>query len=123
MRQTVSLLGIGGGVLLLIGGSAALIAGGADTVIVGGWITVAAAVIAIVAGARARGRPGLSALLLAVAVVAAGLVAPGVIPAIADSAAVFITYLAAGALLLLGAILAFVKRKEVPTTTAEGAPR
>ena len=115
MRMTVKLLGIGGGVLLLMSGVAALIAGGADTVIVGAWITVVAAVIAIVGAVLAGARPGRAALLMAVAVVVAGLVAPGVIPALADSAVVFIAYLTAGALLVIGATLAFVERKEAPT--------
>ncbi len=115
--------------MALIGGTAALVMGGPETVIVGGWITVAAAIIGIAGGVLAEARPGLAALLMAMAMtaVAAVLVAPGVIPAIADtivvfldrgvprswcsSIVVFLGYLSGGALLRVGAIVAVVGRK------------
>lgn len=46
-------------------------------------------------------------MLLSTAIVAAGLVAPGVIPAIADVLLVFFAYVASGIFLVLGAIFAF----------------
>ena len=84
-------------------------------VIVGALMTVLAGVIAIVGTVLAGTRPGLAALLMIVAVLLAGLVAPGIIPALADSVVVFMAYLAGVALLLLGAIVACRDRKAVPT--------
>ncbi|HSP08751.1 MAG TPA: hypothetical protein VLU92_04060 [Candidatus Dormibacteraeota bacterium] len=115
MITAAKVLGVVGGALALIGAIAALIIGGADTVIVGGWVTVAAAIVGIFGGALAGARPGLAALLMALAAAGATLVAPGVIPAIADSTVVFLGYLAAGVFLAIGAVLAFRGRKRVPT--------
>ena len=94
-------------------GMAALIVGGADIVVIGGWTTVAAGVVGIVGGVLGTARPVPAALLMALAAVTAALVAPGVIPAIADQALLFIAYLTGGALLLVGAIMAFVSRKRL----------
>ena len=69
-----------------------------------------------VAGTRAR----VAALLMALAAVAAGLVAPGVIPAIADTTIVFVGYLAAGVFLVTGAILAWIDRGNVRVRTPAG---
>lgn len=123
MRPTVQVVGVLGGVLALIGGIAALIVGGADTVIVGGLLTVVAGAIAIVGAAIAGGRPGLAALLMTMAVVVAGLVAPGVIPALADSVIVFFAYAIGLALLLAGAVFAVRERKAAPTVTLTGLDR
>jgi VIT family len=120
MRNGAMALGIAGGALCLVGAIAALVAGGADTVIVGSWVTVVAAVVGIAGATFVGSRPGWSALLMAIAAVAAGLVAPGVIPAIGDMAAVILPYLAGGALLLVGAILAFVCRSRAPSRTSVG---
>ena len=113
MRAAATVLGALGGVSCLVGGTAALIVGAADIVVIGGWITVAAGVVGIVGGVLGRARPVPAALLMALAAVTAALVAPGVIPAIADQALLFIAYLTGGALLLVGAIMAFVSRKRL----------
>lgn len=123
MSTRVTLVGIVGGVLAAIGGIVALVVGGPDTVIVGGWMTVVAGVISIVGSVLAGGRPGLAALLMAAAFVVAGLVAPGVIPALADIVIVFFAYFTGVALLLVGAILAFRERKAAPTRTLTGLGR
>lgn len=120
MRPNVKLAGVVGGGLGVLGGIVALVVGGADTVIVGGWITIAAGAIGIVGAVLAGGRSRLAALLMIVAAVVAGLVAPGVIPALADTVVVFFAYLAGVALLLLGAILAFVDRNAVRTDAVTG---
>jgi hypothetical protein len=111
MRAGAAVCGVVGGVLLLIGATAALIAGGADIVVIGGWVTVAAAVVGLTGGALAASRAALGALLMAIGVAVAGLVAPGVIPAIADGALLFLGYLTGGALLVVGAVIAFTGRK------------
>ena len=110
MRTRVIACGVVGGVLALIAAVVALLTGGADTAIVGAWVTVAAAVLGIVGGAVAGTRPGLAALLMGIAFVAAGIVVPGVIPAISDTTLVLFGYFAALVLLLAGAILAFRDR-------------
>lgn len=107
MRTRVIACGVGGGALVLIAAVVALLSGGADTAIVGAWVTVAAAVLGIAGGAVAGARPGLAALLMVFAFVLAGLVAPGVIPAIANTTLGLFGYFAALALLLAGAILAY----------------
>ena len=111
MRTRVMACGVAGGVLALIGSVVVLLTGGADTAIVGAWVTVAAAVLGIAGGAVAAARPGLAALLMGLGFVLAGLVAPGVLPAIADTTVVLFGYFAALALLLAGAILAFRDRR------------
>ena len=123
MHTTLRLVGVAGGALSIVCGIAALLVGGADTVVVGALLTVVAGVIAIVGTAFAGTRPGLAALLMAVAVLLAGLVAPGVIPALADSGVIFMAYLAGVALLLVGAIVAFRERKAVPTAALTGLRR
>ena len=120
MHTTLRLVGVLGGALALVCGTAALVVGGPDTVIVGALMTVIAGVIAIVGAAFAGARPGLAALLMIVAVLLAGSVAPGVIPALADTAVIFMAYLAGLGLLLLGAIVAFRERKAVPTAALTG---
>jgi len=111
MRTRVIACGVAGGVLALIAAVAALLTGGPDTAIVGAWVTVAAGVLGIAGGAVAGGRPGVAALLMALGFVLAGAVAPGVLPAIADTPVVLFGYFAALALLLGGAILAFKDRR------------
>ena len=111
MRTRAMVCGVVGGALTLIAAVAALLTGGVDTVIVGAWVTVAAAVFGIVGGGVAGARPGLAAFLIGFAFVLAGLVAPGVIPAIADTTVVLFSYFAALALLLAGAILAYGDRR------------
>jgi hypothetical protein len=123
MHAILRLVGGLGGALALVCGIAALVVGGADTVIVGALMTVIAGVIAIVGTALAGARPGPAALLMIVAVLLAGSVAPGVIPALADSAVIFMAYLAGLGLLLLGAIVAFRERKAVPTAAFSGLHR
>ncbi len=123
MHTNLRLVGFLGGALAVLCGIAALLVGGADTVIVGALMTVTAGVIAIVGASLAGARPGLAALLMIVAVLLAGSVAPGVIPALADTAVVFMAYLAGLGLLLLGAIVAFRERKAVPTAALVGLHR
>jgi hypothetical protein len=120
MHTTLRLVGVLGGALAVVCGIAALVAGGADTVIVGALMTVVAGVIAIAGTALARTRPRFAALLMIVAVLLAGSVAPGVIPALADTAVIFMAYLTGLGLLLLGAIVAFRARKAVPTAALTG---
>lgn len=111
MRTRVIACGVVGGAMALIAAVVALFAGGADTVIVGAWVTVAAAVLGIAGGTVAGSRPGLAALLMGLAFVLAGLVIPGVIPAIANATLVLFGYFAALVLLLAGAILAYRDRR------------
>jgi hypothetical protein len=108
--KAMLLCGVVGGALALIASVVALLAGGADTAIVGAWVTVAAAVLGIVGGLVAGDRPGLGALLMGLAFATAGLVAPGVLPAIAGTTVVLFGYFAALVLLLAGAILAYRDR-------------
>jgi len=117
MPTPMRLIGVVGGGLALVSGIAALVVGGPDTVIVGAVSTLVAGAIAVAGTALAETRPGLGALLLIVAVLLAGSVAPGVIPALADSAVLFLAYLASLALLLIGAIVAFKQRKAVPSAS------
>jgi hypothetical protein len=114
MRVRVIACGVVGGVLALIASVVTLVNGGADTAIVGAWVTVAAAVLGIVGGLLAGDRPGLAALLMGLAFAIAGLVAPGVLPAIADNTIVLFGYFAALVLLLAGAILAYRDRRMAP---------
>jgi hypothetical protein len=116
-RSAASLLAIAGGALLLLGAAAALIIGGPDTVIMGSWITVVAAVVSIGGGVLAGAMPGRGAGLIGGAAVGAGLVVPGVIPAIADATVVFLGYLASFVLLIIAAILALRDRASKATTT------
>ena len=120
MHATLRLVGVLGGAFALVCGIAALVVGGADTVIVGALMTIVAGVIAVGGAALAGARPSLAALLMIVAVLLAGSVAPGVIPALADNAVIFMAYLAGLGLLLLGAIVAFRERKTVPTAALAG---
>ncbi len=122
MRNAAKALGIAGGVLALAGAGAALIVGGIDTVIIGSWITVGAALVGIAGGLIAGTRPGWAALLMASAAAAAALVAPGVIPAIADTTVVFLGYLASGLFLIIGAVLAFRGRNRVRGGKAAESP-
>jgi hypothetical protein len=117
MHTALRFIGVVGGGLALASGIAALVVGGPDTVIVGAVATVVAGAIALAGTALAGTRPGLGALLLTAAVLLAGSVAPGVIPALADSAVLFVAYLASLALLLIGAIVAFKRRKAVPSAS------
>jgi hypothetical protein len=111
MRTRVIACGVAGGTLALIAAVVALLNGGADTAIVGAWVTVAAAVLGIAGGAIARARLGLAASLMGLAFVLAGVVAPGVIPAIADAPLILFGYFVALVLLLAGAVLAYRDRK------------
>jgi hypothetical protein len=111
MRTRVIACGVAGGALALIAAVGALLNGGADTAIVGAWVTVAAAVLGIAGGAIARTRLGLAALLMGLAFVLAGVVAPGVIPALADATLILFGYFAALVLLVAGAVLAYRDRK------------
>jgi hypothetical protein len=111
MRTRVIACGVVGGTLALIASVVALLGGGADTAMVGAWVTVAAAVLGIGGGLVAGDRPGLGALLMGLAFAIAGLVAPGVLPAIAGTTLVLFGYFAALALLLAGAILAYRDRR------------
>lgn len=120
MRTAAKVLGIAGGVLALMGATATLVIGGADTVVIGGWITAGAAVLAVLGGTLAGTRPRVAALLLALAAAAAGLVAPGVIPAIADTTVVFLGYLAAEVFVVAGAILAWIGRSDMRMRTPAG---
>ena len=118
MRNRAKLLGIIGGLLAVACGAAAVFASHVDTAVVGGWITVAAGIIGVVGSLVIDYRPGRAALLLAAAAIVAALVAPGVIPAIANSLPIFFAYLGAGLFLIIAAVLAFLCRNRVATTTA-----
>ena len=120
MHTTLRLVGVLGGALALVCGATALVVGGPDTVIVGALMTVMAGVIAVVGTAIAGARSGLAALLLIVAVLLAGSVVPGVIPALADTAVTFMAYLAGLGLLLLGAIVSFRERRTATTAALTG---
>jgi hypothetical protein len=111
MRTRVMLCGVVGGVLALIASVGALLSSGPDTAVVGAWVTVAAALVGMAGGAVAGARLGLAVLLLGLAFVVAGLVAPGVIPAIANTTLVLFGYFAGLVLLLAGAILAYRDRQ------------
>jgi hypothetical protein len=110
MRKTARILGFAGGGLAVFAGVIGLIAGGADTVILGAWTTIAAGFAGMVGGALAGERPRLGALLMGGALLAAGLVAPGLIPGIADWAIVFLPYLASGVFLAIRAVMVFSSR-------------
>lgn len=114
MRKTARILGFAGGGLAVFAGVVGLIAGGTDTVIVGAWATIAAGFAGMVGGALAGERPRLGALLMGGALLVAGLVAPGLIPGIADWAIVFLPYLASGVFLAIGAVMVFSSRNPVP---------
>jgi hypothetical protein len=114
MRMRATACGVGGGALSLAAAVTALLTGGPDTVIVGAWVTSAAGVLGIVGGVVAGARPGLATLLMGVAFALAALVAPGVIPAVADATVVLFGYFAALALLLIGAIVAYRDRPSAP---------
>jgi hypothetical protein len=123
MRIAAMLLAIGGGLLAVISALAALLTGGPDTVVIGAWITASAGLVAALGGAATVTRPRLGAQLMALAAGTAGLVCPGVIPAIADSTIVFLgVYVPAGAFIVAGAVLAWVSRpkagERVPTATS-----
>jgi hypothetical protein len=109
--KAMILYGVIGGALALIASVVALLTGGPDTAIVGAWVTVGAAVLGIIGGLVAGDRPGLAALLMGLAFAIAGLVAPGVLPAIADTTVVLFGYFAALVLLAAGAILAYRDRR------------
>jgi hypothetical protein len=105
-----------GGALVVAGGAAALLTGGADTVVVGGLATVAGGLAAMAGAIVARTKAGFAALFLIAAVVVVGLVAPGVIPAIADSIVVFFGYLAGATLITVAAVLAILNRAATGAT-------
>jgi hypothetical protein len=121
MLVTARAVGVVGGVLLAIGGVAALIAAAADTAVIGAWFTIGAAVVAFAGGVLARTHPGSAAILFGLAAGGAGLVAPGVIPAIGDNLIVFLGYLTAGALLVAAAVVAFTNRKRSDERDVRGA--
>ncbi len=102
-----------GGALAMVVAVVALAGGGADTAIVGAWVTLAAGVLGVLGAAPGRARPGLAVLSSGLAFATALLVAPGVIPAIADTAFLLFGYFAALLLLLSGAILAHIDRRKV----------
>jgi hypothetical protein len=118
MRNGEKLLGMIGGLLAVVCGAAAALASQVDTAVVGGWITVAAGIVGIAGALLIDYRPGSAALLLVAAAIVAGLVVPGVVPAIANNLPIFFAYLAAVLFLVIAAVLAFVRRKRVTTTTA-----
>jgi phage-related minor tail protein len=118
MRNGAKLLGMIGGLLAVACGAAAALASQVDTAVVGGWITVAAGIVGIAGALLIDYRPGWAASLLVAAAIVAGLVAPGVIPAIANNLPIFFAYLAAAVFLIIAAVLAFVRRQSLTTTTA-----
>jgi hypothetical protein len=118
MRNGEKLLGMIGGLLAVACGAAAALASQVDTAVVGGWITVAAGIVGIAGALLIDYRPGSAALLLVAAAIVAGLVVPGVVPAIANNLPIFFAYLAAVLFLVIAAVLAFVRRKRVTTATA-----
>jgi hypothetical protein len=84
---------------------------------------VVAGAIAILGAVLAGSLRGLGAVLLIVAVLVAGLVAPGVIPALADSVIVFFAYVVGLVLLLAAAFVAVRERNAAPTGTLPGLAR
>ncbi len=109
MRIAALVLGILGGVIglfmsggaLFIGGvGAAVGAAGASTVIGGGWAALALSILGIVGGALAIAKPKLAGWFM-------------VIAAVGGFIAVFIAFIVAGPLLLIGGILALVSKDKV----------
>jgi hypothetical protein len=113
-------MGIVGGLLAVACGAVASFASQVDTAVVGGWITVAAGIIGVVGGLLTNNRPGQATLLLAAATIVAGLVAPGVIPALADNLFIYFAYLVAGLFLIIGTALAVAARNRTATGAATG---
>jgi hypothetical protein len=103
-----------GGSLAIAGGAAALLTGSADTVVVGGLATIAGGVAAIAVAVVSRRKPSLAAPLLVAAAMVVGLVAPGVIPGIADSIVIFFGYLGGATLIAAAAALAIFNRVPTP---------
>lgn len=109
MRIAALVLGILGGVIglfmsggaLFIGGvGAAVGAAGASTVIGGGWAALALSILGIVGGALAIAKPKLAGWFM-------------VIAAVGGFIAVFLAFIVAGPLLLIGGILALVSKDKV----------
>jgi hypothetical protein len=114
-------MGIVGGVLAGVAGVAALIIGTSDTAVIGGWITLGAALVGIAGALFVETRPGSAALLFATSAATAGLVAPGVIAAIADNLTIFLSYLTAGVLLIATTVLALASRQKSDERGVHGA--
>ena len=121
MRIAARAVGILGGVLAGIAGVAALIIGTSDTAVIGGWITLGAALVGVAAALLVGTRPGSAALLFAISAATAGLVAPGVIPAIADNLMIFLSYLTADVLLIATTVLASASRQKSDERGVHGA--
>jgi len=122
MLMAARVLGIAAGVLAAVGGVAALMTTTADTAVIGAWITLAAASMAVAGGVTTTSRPGSAAILFGLSTGAAWLVAPGVIPAIADNLNVFLPYLASGGLVVAATALAFAGRKKSHTHASRVVP-
>jgi hypothetical protein len=122
MLMAARVLGIAAGVLATVAGVAALMTATADTAVIGAWITLAAASTAIAGGVVATSRPGSAAILFGLSTGATWLVAPGVIPAIADNLTFFLPYLTAGGLLVAATAIAFAGRKRSHTRASRLNP-
>lgn len=115
MRVAALILGIIGGIIGLFAAGAALFIGavgtatGADNsgmVVGGGWAALALSVIGIVGGALSMAKPRAAAVLMLIA-------------AVGGFISVFIAYIVAGPLLLIGATLAFLSRGKTVVTAPE----
>ncbi len=106
MRVAALILGIIGGIIGLFAAGFALFVGAVGTAtgaansgmaVGGGWAALALSVVGVVGGALAMAKPRAAALLM-------------IIAAVGGFISVFIAYVVAGPLLLIGAILAFAGR-------------
>jgi hypothetical protein len=114
MRVAALILGIIGGIIGLFAAGAALFIGAVGTatgaeqaggVVGGGWAALALSVVGIIGGALAMAKPRAAAVLMLIA-------------AIGGFISVFIAYVVAGPLLLVGAMLAYVGNRKAPAATA-----
>lgn len=103
MRIAAVLSGVGGGILAVISSGALLLIGEGHNHVLLAWLTLIAGLGAILGGAVARTRPLLAALLMAVAFMPAAFLA-GVV----RNGAVIAGVDTAQALLVAGAIVAFL---------------
>lgn len=115
MRVAALILGVLGGVIglfmaggaLVIGGvGAAVGAQGASTVIGGGWLALALSILGIIGGALAMAKPKLAGWFM-------------VIAAVGGFISVFMAYIVAAPLLLIGGILALVSKGKATQPTAQ----
>ncbi len=118
MRIAALVLGVIGGIIGLFGAGAAIAIGGvgaavgaqnAGTAIGGGWAALALSVLGIVGAALAMAKPKLAGWLMLIA-------------AIGGFISVFLAYIVAGPLLVIGGLLALFAKKSHPVTAQVAGP-